>query len=585
MPSDIQPILQSHSGNTTALQTIIGPIWADAPSYRGTSQILWSCLLTLIACVYNALHLNIPAPDRRGSWHMFKRKLLWIIIALLAPEVVVYTASMQYLRARWLQRQLRKEIPLGPVRDQCSSMRYCFFVVMGGLAVELSEFLSLEEIEKIHRVLADTNRKKVIFGTLSCEGLIQLARLGYYFPVSEERINDRSKAGHLQKLLVLGQVGWMALQCIVRKTYGLPLALLEIHVLVHVVCAAVMYACWFGKPLDIQEPEFVDNQASKDVLMFMLEKELEAQFETKAHIFSPRDNEAAKEELRENPFLLYTESQWPKYYGVVLSCGVGFEILVNSDQDLENARNLRDRYISEFLGDKRIQRFEAIGAILDRLASEKGTRRQTGPLESVGLMGHDEDYFHCGFCLPGGNFLSGGYIVLENSRDELEDVKRRVGTFFYWERDNTFRAKWLALLILTWLFILPVIYGAVHLAAWRFHFPTKIEGLLWKISCLAVMGGIPAVPVLALYGLVCFGILRFMCCLMDTEGREHFSWNHGAGGLIWAHIGVMGILTAGLVLVYTASRAFIVLESFLSLRESPIGVYSTPAWVQMMPHF
>ncbi len=81
--------------------------------------------------------------------------------------------------------------------------------------------------------------------TLSPEGLLKLAAMDMApFMIPRSRIEDRSKADTLQKALVLLQVSWMMLQCIARKAYRLPLTLLELHTMVHVVCAVVMYAFW-----------------------------------------------------------------------------------------------------------------------------------------------------------------------------------------------------------------------------------------------------------------------------------------------------------------------------------------------------
>jgi hypothetical protein len=49
----------------------------------------------------------------------------------------------------------------------------------------------------------------------------------------------------LQKIIVVGQVLWMVLQCIARTAYHLPLSLLEIHTMFHVACALLLYICWF----------------------------------------------------------------------------------------------------------------------------------------------------------------------------------------------------------------------------------------------------------------------------------------------------------------------------------------------------
>lgn len=81
--------------------------------------------------------------------------------------------------------------------------------------------------------------------TLSATGILELAKLGYFIEVDTASLEDRSKATLLQKFLVSTQVIWMAIQCIVKNRLGLPIALLEIHVMVHVVFALLLYGSWF----------------------------------------------------------------------------------------------------------------------------------------------------------------------------------------------------------------------------------------------------------------------------------------------------------------------------------------------------
>ena len=81
--------------------------------------------------------------------------------------------------------------------------------------------------------------------TLSAKGVYQLAKCGHFVNIPDAKIQDKSKSNELQKCLVVFQVAWMAMQCIARKSYGLPLTLLEVHTMVHVVCALLLYICWF----------------------------------------------------------------------------------------------------------------------------------------------------------------------------------------------------------------------------------------------------------------------------------------------------------------------------------------------------
>jgi len=76
---------------------------------------------------------------------------------------------------------------------------------------------------------------------LTPQGVLDLCRYGYWVYVPKSKIVAKSKADQIQKALVVLQVSWLALQCITRRAYGLPLTLLEVHTMVHVICAVVLY--------------------------------------------------------------------------------------------------------------------------------------------------------------------------------------------------------------------------------------------------------------------------------------------------------------------------------------------------------
>lgn len=64
--------------------------WQGEPNTRGTWSIISTCLITLALCLWTPLHLNIPEHSRRSSQKW--RKVGWLVIGLLAPEMIVYTA-------------------------------------------------------------------------------------------------------------------------------------------------------------------------------------------------------------------------------------------------------------------------------------------------------------------------------------------------------------------------------------------------------------------------------------------------------------------------------------------------------------
>ena len=77
----------------------------------------------------------------------------------------------------------------------------------------------------------------------SCEK--SLAERGCWLYIKPERIVAKTKADVLQKALVLLQVSYAATSCVARRVCSLPLTLLEVHTMVHVICAVAMYALWF----------------------------------------------------------------------------------------------------------------------------------------------------------------------------------------------------------------------------------------------------------------------------------------------------------------------------------------------------
>lgn len=76
-----------------------GVSWTPEPRTRGTFSILSSCVVTILLCVWTALHLNIPDQEDEGRRWISRRslwsKVTWLIFALVAPELVAYTAFYQ----------------------------------------------------------------------------------------------------------------------------------------------------------------------------------------------------------------------------------------------------------------------------------------------------------------------------------------------------------------------------------------------------------------------------------------------------------------------------------------------------------
>ncbi|KAL8665294.1 MAG: hypothetical protein Q9202_002345 [Teloschistes flavicans] len=254
------------SRNLTALRKDFAPPFVPDPDGRGTWSLLYSCLFTLALCVWTAFHPNVKESGA-SRLRKLRIRLNWIFFTILIPELGVLTAFKQNRKVKNLVTVLSKlratmgqgnasnedhapesdpriaheskedDIERGSRALPPVSKTYGYFVLMGGLIVDVSHLH-----DRLQTVI------------LTSSGVQRLAETGCFFDVSDQDIQDKSKADFLAKGLVLLQITWTILQCLSRKATGLPLSILEVHILVHAGCALIMYTLWFHKPLDIDEP-------------------------------------------------------------------------------------------------------------------------------------------------------------------------------------------------------------------------------------------------------------------------------------------------------------------------------------------
>ena len=81
--------------------------WQPEPDGRGTASLLQTCLLTILLCVYNSVHLNIPI-HKDSEWRKFYAKSKFVILALFAPEILTYFAWAQRTDAKTIANALNK---------------------------------------------------------------------------------------------------------------------------------------------------------------------------------------------------------------------------------------------------------------------------------------------------------------------------------------------------------------------------------------------------------------------------------------------------------------------------------------------
>jgi hypothetical protein len=280
-------------GNSTVLPATG---WHPEPRIRGTFSILSGCLITMSLCIWTSLHLNLPEHKRE---HIQKyRKLGWMILGLIAPEMVVWNAweqrkTMKKLSKLMQEKGLMPAMPTlwmrirGGIANSCQQTLTClglrakerpgpvemtpyrqyndrvypwtdvhsWFVLMGGMSFE-------DSAEEDHRFMP-ADRRRVNITMESFEYMLKMR--DHLIPdISREVIQDRSKSDRLAKLLTCWQAGYFCIQCVFRLSQELSITLLELNVFAHALCALALFVIWSDKPRDVCEPTLIVGDEAND---------------------------------------------------------------------------------------------------------------------------------------------------------------------------------------------------------------------------------------------------------------------------------------------------------------------------------
>lgn len=168
------------------------------------------------------------------------------------------------------------------------------------------------------------------------------------------------------------------------------------------------------------------------------------------------------------------------------------------------------------------------------------------------------------------------------------------------------------------LLLMTMLYGGIHLLLWNYGFPIRAESILWKISA-TILFAIPVVTVVLfiLFATVGGAIVIPIIESYESQEREkkerELDANNRRGSLrmkkpnfferyrFWIGLFCKSLAVAVLPFYYVAcsalalgnlgglisyapARIFIIVESFISLRHVPVGVYENLSWAQYIPH-
>ncbi|KAI9451248.1 hypothetical protein F5148DRAFT_552871 [Russula earlei] len=195
----------------------------DPKGCRSLWDIIRSCAITIILCIWVSVHPNIPSPHERWP-RVTVRRIGLMLAALFVPEIMIAWA----LRQRQLAVALAEEH-----KDDGWTTTHGFFAIMGG-------FMEYEGNRPVRVLFPEELKSYSLTGN------------GDFPRIAKEEIEDRSKGDVISKTLVILQTGWFVMQCIARGVQHLPITELELVTVAFATLNFVMYLLWWDKPLHVQ---------------------------------------------------------------------------------------------------------------------------------------------------------------------------------------------------------------------------------------------------------------------------------------------------------------------------------------------
>ena len=218
--------------------------WVSTNCGRGTSDILWSCLATILLSVWTVIHLPLPclsrfdggklvADEPSRSWRnwIIRSGIVPAVVSVVAPEFLTFTAIGEFIDARRRQRKMT---------SMNWTLTHAFFLRMGGFCFETPSGIRLQ--------LDDEELMSAISAEIRPVWLSELEK------VQEVRINDHAKSNPLTKLVACGQALWLVTQAISRIYQHHAVTLLEVSTVAYAACALTAYVAWWKKPQNSTVP-------------------------------------------------------------------------------------------------------------------------------------------------------------------------------------------------------------------------------------------------------------------------------------------------------------------------------------------
>ncbi|RYP67005.1 hypothetical protein DL771_007501 [Monosporascus sp. 5C6A] len=297
--------------NTTIADGLGMVGWVAPDARRNTLDIILSWLSIFLVCSWKCVHLNLPTlEESRAGWHkvtIFRedwripvfperpllrkwgRKLMWMGLISIAPELGVALAVKQWETAR------------ASANGKPYTMTHAFYAQMGGIVLRVVKalpekrsargFVEVMEPQPPRatgpdagiEMITKESVRAVVDNIIAANGVSpETAQLFFSKPIlrdddtnkvqrdyimkrydptirgltstiDEEEIADRSKSDAFTKVFAIVQSGWLIVSSIARVHHGYAITELELATMAFIICALIMYIFWWNKPFGVEQ--------------------------------------------------------------------------------------------------------------------------------------------------------------------------------------------------------------------------------------------------------------------------------------------------------------------------------------------
>lgn len=221
--------------------------WTSGPDGRGTLDIIWSCVVTMVLCSWSILCMNMPGP-KESRMQILWRKLSLTALGVLCPEIIFELALGQWLSARQSILDFNSSgFGNRPAKERWT-MKDAFFTDMGGFILHTRDQLPFPlDAKQLHYLVS---------------------RRYLTLPVLDHRvIEDKNKADGLLRAITLCQITWFLINTIGRFAQHLVVTTAELTTVSFILCSLGTAFCWWHKPADAVVAEIIESDISiNDIL-------------------------------------------------------------------------------------------------------------------------------------------------------------------------------------------------------------------------------------------------------------------------------------------------------------------------------